>query len=71
MYTGGGLGNDYETNTGRSLANDNTRDGVTNQIRFSLDQAAARGWSPWYGRIPAGVGTGDGLSGAQPIGNWS
>lgn len=71
LYTGGGLGNDYETNTGRSLVNDNTTEGVTNQIRYSLDQAATGGWGPWYGRIPAGVGTGDGLSGAQPIGNWS
>jgi len=49
LYVGGGLGNDYQKRTGRSLVRDNTRDGILNQIRYSLDQAALGGWSPWYG----------------------
>ena len=71
LYTGRGLGNEYEAATGRNLINDNTRDGVTNQIRFSLDQAARGGWGPWYGRGPAGVSEFQGVRGAQPIRNWN
>jgi len=71
LYTGGGLGNEYERLTGRSLIQDNTPDGIRNQVRFALDQAARGGWSPWYGRIPAGVSENEGLSGAQPVNNWN
>lgn len=75
LYTGGGLGNDYESNTGRDLANDNTVDGITNQIRFALDKAVDGGWGPWYGRIPAGVSTNEGFNygGSASIvkRNWS
>jgi hypothetical protein len=70
LFTGGGLGNEYEKNTGRNLLEDNTMDGITNQIRFSLDAAVDQGWTPWYGRKHAGVGTRDGLSGAKKLGNW-
>jgi hypothetical protein len=50
LFTGGGLGNEYEKTTGRSLRNDNTREGVRNQVRFSLNAAVRAGnWSAWYG----------------------
>jgi hypothetical protein len=72
LYVGGGLGNEYERRTGRDLTTDNTREGITNQIRFALDAATrSGGWGPWYGRGPAGVGQFEGLAGAQPEGNWS
>jgi hypothetical protein len=72
LYRGGGLGNEYERLTGRNLRTDNTREGITNQIRFALDQAAGGGgWQPWYGRGPAGVGQYEGLRGATPINNWN
>ena len=61
LYTGGGLGNDYESLTGRELVKDNTIDGITNQIRFALDKAIEQSWSPWYGRIPAKVATNEGF----------
>lgn len=72
LFTGGGAGNDYERRTGRTLTQDNTRDGITNQIRFSLDHAITNGngWQPWYGRRPAGVGRFDGLGNARPANNW-
>jgi len=70
LFTGGGLGNEYEKVTGRNLLEDNTLDGVVNQIRFSLDKAVDQGWTPWYGRKHAGVGVRDGLSGARKVGNW-
>lgn len=74
LYTGGGLGNDYETQTGRLLPNDNTVNGITNQIRFALDKAVQQGWTPWYGRIPARVSTNEGFNyGGQSVvqRNWS
>ena len=69
LYTGSGLGNEYEQLTGRSLLTDNTREGITNQIRFALNEAADGGWGPWYGRIPAGVSEFEGLSGARRVNN--
>ena len=69
LYTGGGLGNEYENKTGRSLLTDNTRDGVTNQIRFALDKAATNGWGAWYGADAAGISDWEGLSGAKPVNN--
>jgi len=70
LYTGGGLGNEYEKQTGRELISDNTRDGAETQIRFSLDKAIEKGWSPWKGAKKVGVKSRDGLSGAKPIYNW-
>jgi peptidoglycan hydrolase-like protein with peptidoglycan-binding domain/lysophospholipase L1-like esterase len=71
LYIGGGMGNSYENATGRDLTKDNTTEGITNQIRFALDQATKLGWKPWYGRGPAGVGERDGLEGSKAIRNWS
>jgi peptidoglycan hydrolase-like protein with peptidoglycan-binding domain/lysophospholipase L1-like esterase len=71
LYIGGGMGNQYEQATGRDLTTDNTPEGITNQIRFALDQATKVGWKPWYGRGPAGVGERDGLEGSKAIRNWS
>ena len=70
LYRGGGLGNQYESQTGRNLREDNTLEGITNQIRFGLDAAVDSGWTPWYGRKHAGVGVRDGLSNAKKAGNW-
>ena len=71
LYIGGGLGNEYQDKTGRDLTQDNTEDGITNQIRFALDAAVRQSWQPWYGRGPAGVGRYDGLRGARQARNWS
>lgn len=71
LYIGGGLGNEYQRETGRDLTTDNTEEGITNQIRFALDMAVRDSWQPWYGRGPAGVGRRQGLEGAREVGNWS
>jgi peptidoglycan hydrolase-like protein with peptidoglycan-binding domain len=71
LYIGGGMGNQYQQATGRDLTKDNTADGITNQIRFALDQATKVGWSPWMGRGPAGVAANAGLEGSKAINNWS
>ncbi len=72
LYIGGGMGNDYQRATGRDLTTDNTAEGITNQIRFALDQAATgNGWQPWSGRVPAGVAQYAGLGNARAIENYS
>lgn len=70
LFTGGGLGNDYERLTGRTLQYDNTPEGITKQVQFALDQAVQKGWSPWYGSEKVGVDPREGLSGAKVINNW-
>jgi len=70
LYIGGGEGNTYQEQTGRDLQTDNTREGITTQIRFALDRATVTGWSPWYGRLRAGIGEWDGLDGSQAVNNW-
>ena len=84
LYTGTGLGNVYERSTGRDLVTDNTREGIRNQIRFALDQAAIGGWGPWYGYDAVYGARRDsrnrpsdpahyrqGLNGARAVTNWS
>ena len=70
LYTGGGLGNQYEKETGRVLSEDNTAEGITKQIQFALDMAIDKGWSPWYGSKAAGIGPREGLDNAVPVYNW-
>lgn len=70
LYTGGGLGNEYEEATGRTLKTDNTLEGVRMQIQFSLDKAVEKGWNPWKGRKSAGVKSREGLDGAVVVNNW-
>ena len=71
LYTGIGLGKEYEKETGVSLAEDNTLEGITRQIQFALDKAAeGKSWQPWYGRKKAGVAATEGLTDAKPLYNW-
>jgi hypothetical protein len=62
LFIGGGLGDEDERLTGRSLVNDNSVEGITNQIRFALDEAVKGGWTPWYGRFPARVSSNEGFN---------
>ena len=73
LYVGGGMGNDYERDTGRDLRTDNTEEGILNQVRYALDKAATGSWRPWYGFRAAYPGQSYryGLSGARPARNWS
>lgn len=70
LFTGGGLGNDYERLTGRKLVDDNTLDGISRQIQFALDMAVRDSWKHWYGRKTAGVGLREGLENAVQLNNW-
>lgn len=64
-----GLGAEYEALTGRSLLTDNTREGITNQIRFALDKASSNGWGAWYGAGAAGISDWQGLGGSATVNN--
>lgn len=65
LYTGGGLGNEYEEKYGVDLRKDNTPDGIQRQIDFALNKAVEKGWEPWKGAAKAGIGPRDGLDQAQ------
>lgn len=64
LYTGGGLGNKFQRQTGLNPSDPST---VFQQIEFALNEAAAGGWGPWYGAAKVGIGNRTGLAGAQPI----
>ena len=55
LYTGGGLGNDYEKKYGVKLVNDNTPDGILRQIDFALKHVKKSGWTPWAGAKAANI----------------
>ena len=71
LFVDGGLGNTYQKDTGRKLVSDNTLEGITNQIRWSLDYVAKTGsWSPWKGAARVRIENDEGLNGSKAINNW-
>ena len=65
LYTGGGLGNEYQQKYGVDLRKDNTPDGIKRQIDFSLDKAKETGWTPWYGAKRVGISKYQGIDTAK------
>ena len=65
LYTGGGLGNEYQQKYGIDLRKDNTPDGIKRQIDFSLDKAKETGWTPWYGAKRVGISKYQGIDTAK------
>jgi len=65
LYTGGGLGNEYQEKYGVDLSADNSPEGLQRQIDFALGKAKQIGWKPWYGAAKAGIGDRDGIDGTQ------
>ena len=71
LFVDGGLGNTYQKDTGRKLVSDNTLEGITNQIRWSLDYVANTGsWNPWMGAARVGIEDAEGLNGSKSVNNW-
>jgi len=65
LYTGGGLGNTFQRQTGLDPSNP----AVWRQsVDFSLDQAATGGWGPFHGAANTGISRWQGLQGARPMG---
>lgn len=70
LYTGGGLGNTYEKETGRYLTEDNNPVGITKQIQFALDMAIKGGWHQWSAAKKLNINKRAGLSNAKQVNNW-
>jgi hypothetical protein len=66
LYKGGGLGNDFQKQTGLDPADPaNEKAGID----FALQHASKKGWGSWYGAKKAGIGNFAGIGGkAQPDG---
>lgn len=62
LYTGGGLGNDFQKRTGLDPSNPaNWKPGVD----FALDHASKNGWGAWYGARDNGIPNNYGIGGAK------
>ncbi len=62
LYTGGGLGNDFQKRTGLDPSDTaNWKPGVD----FALDHAKANGWNAWYGARDNGIPNNYGIDGVQ------
>jgi hypothetical protein len=58
LYTGGGLGNEFEQQTGLKASDpSNWRETVD----FALSRAKETGWTPWYGAEKAGISPRQGI----------
>ena len=55
LYTGKGLGAEYEKKYGVKLIDDNNPAGIKRQIQFAMGRAKKGGWKPWYGAAKAGI----------------
>lgn len=58
LFMGGGLGNEFQQQTGLNPADKST---WKQQIDFALSKAKEGGWSPWYGAAKVGVDRWTGL----------
>ena len=60
LYTGGGLGNEFQKETGLDPS-DPANEKAT--IDYALKRAAQGGWGPWYGAKNTGIGEFEGIRG--------
>ena len=60
LYTGGGLGNEFQKATGLDPSNPANEKAT---IDFALKHASQRGWGPWYGAKNTGIGEFEGVGG--------
>jgi hypothetical protein len=60
LYTGGGMGDDFQRDTGLDPS-DPKNERAT--IDYALSKAPSTGWTPWHGTAGAGIGPRTGLPG--------
>jgi hypothetical protein len=60
LYTGGGLGNKFQKETGLDPSDPKNEDAT---IDYALKHASKHGWGSWYGAKNTGIGNYDGISG--------
>lgn len=66
LYTGGGLGNQFQQATGKDPSDPSTWQAG---VDFALDHASKNGWGSWYGAANTGIGDWQGINrGAAPTG---
>lgn len=66
LYTGGGLGNQFQQATGKDPSDPSTWQAG---VDFALDHASKNGWGSWYGAANTGIGNWQGINrGAAPTG---
>ncbi len=65
LYTGGGLGNEFNKQTGLDVKDWSTWQA---QVQFALDHAAKEGWSKFHAAKTVGVSRWTGLENASPKG---
>lgn len=73
LFVDGGLGTEFQRQTGIDINSDRSAESIRKQIQFSLDYAASNGWGPnntWYGAGRVGISDREGLAGASPANNW-
>ena len=60
LYTGGGLGNQFQKETGLDPSDPKNEKAT---IDYALKTAAKTGWGPWHGAKNTGIGEYEGISG--------
>jgi hypothetical protein len=60
LYTGGGLGNKFQKETGLDPSDPKNEDAT---IDYALKTAAKVGWGPWHGAKNTGIGEFEGIGG--------
>ena len=64
LYTGGGLGNQFQKETGLDPADPKNEKAT---IDYALKTAARTGWGPWHGAKNTGIGEYEGISGGAGV----
>jgi len=63
LYLGGGLGNEFESQTGLSVKDPST---IFQQIQWSMEYASKYGWSKWHGAKRVGIKNFQGIGYSEP-----
>ena len=62
LYTGGGMGNDFQRDTGLDPSDPKNEKAT---IDYALQKARTGGWTPWHGAKGAGIGPRTGIPGGE------
>jgi len=63
LYTGGGLGNEFQKETGLNPLDPKNEKAT---IDYAMKKVKSTGWGPWHGAKRVGVGSREGLPGGTP-----
>lgn len=66
LYTGGGMGNQFQQQTGMNPADPRTENAAT---EWAISQVPSTGWTPFHGAARAGIGPRQGIGSEDPAGS--